>query len=476
MRRSSRINFFLLLVAVVSLSVICDISVYAATVQYYIQADQTTLLGYDGTANLPAGNTTNGIYSTTFTTSAPTGSNTQIRNTVSGTNWAHLGYVYRGADYGGNVQITGTPSGTMYVRSASNSDQFRFVLIDYNPVSGTKTVLATSTVVNGNTSITSRSITFPAGTYVIPVDHRLLVEIQFKPNSNGNYGRIYCNSSSYPSSITVDETVTGVNHTITASSGGNGTITPSGAVTVPHHNDQSFSMTPDSGYGLSDVTVDGVSMGPVNPYNFVNVTADHTITASFLPTYTITTSPGANGSITPAGPYDVLQGASQTFTITANSGYAIQQVYVDGDPQGPINSYTFTGVTNAHTISATFAPLYTITATAGTNGTITPGTVTIVEGDSQVFFFSPNSGFTVDTVTVDGVSMGAMSSYKFSNITSNHTISVTFMSGPTMNSYCIKPPFLATSIPPNVMIMLSVETPMQGAAHQDLTCTGSPTT
>jgi Tfp pilus tip-associated adhesin PilY1 len=479
--KESKLSKLLVVLAVMVLSFVCGFPAHAASVTYFIQADQTTPLGADGTANLPPGNTNNGTYRTTFTTSAPSGFDTQIRNSIGGTSYAHLANVYLDADYGGNVQISGTSSGTIYVRTDSDSDRLKLVLIDYDPVTGTIKTLATSTEINGYYNASkkpiARTFTIPAPTDTIPVDHRLMMEILFKPNSWGNVGRVYCNSSSYTSFITLTETITGVTHTITASSGGNGTISPSGATTVNHKSSQSFTMVPDTGFGLSDVVVDSVNhMGPVNPYTFINVTADHTINAVFLPTYTITTSPGANGTITPAGPYEIVQGASQTFAITANSGYAIQQVYVDGNPQGPMDSYTFSNVAENHTISATFVPLHTITATADSNGSITPGTVTVVDGDSQLFVFSPNSGYTVDDVKVDGVSMGTLSSYKFTNITSNHTIQVTFTLGPTMNSYCIKPPFLATTIPPNVMIMLSVETPMQGAAHPDLTCEGTPTT
>lgn len=47
---------------------------------------------------------------------------------------------------------------------------------------------------------------------------------------------------------------------------------------------------------------------------------------------------------------------------------------------------------------------------------------------------------------------------------------------PAMSDYCYVPPFVGTSVPPNVMIMLSIETPMQGAAHPDVSCTGNPRT
>lgn len=458
---------------------VCTFPAEAALTTYYLQADSTTPLGADGTANLPSGSNSDFFARTTFTTIPPTGTSTAIRNTVGFTgDYTTIARIYRPSGYGGTVSISGTPTGTVWVRSTNMLDTFRFALVDYEPASGSKNILGYSNTISapGGGSIVSRNLSFTLTTSTIPVDHALALEIQFKPATSGARGRVYCNTTVTPSAITIDETITGISHTITASSGGNGTISPSGTISVPHHNDQTFSMTADSGYGLGDIVVDGVSQGRANPYTFIDVTAGHSMVAHFLPTYTITTIPGANGTITPAGPIPVINGDNQTFSITANTGYAIKQVLVDGNPQGPVGTYTFAGVTASHTISATFVPLYTITATADTNGSITPGTVSIMEGDSQVFVFSPHSGFAVNDVKVDGVSQGAVSSYTFSNISANHTISVTFKSGPTMNSYSITPPFLASTIPPNVMIMLSVETPMQGAAHQDLTCSGSPTT
>src|SRR5204863_3054654 len=70
-------------------------------------------------------------------------------------------------------------------------------------------------------------------------------------------------------------------HTLTASAGANGAISPSGAVSVNDGDNQSFSITPDAHYHVADVLVDGVSVGAVTSYAFSNVTADHTIAATF---------------------------------------------------------------------------------------------------------------------------------------------------------------------------------------------------
>ena len=72
-----------------------------------------------------------------------------------------------------------------------------------------------------------------------------------------------------------------LDRTITASAGTGGTISPSGVVPVTSGTNQSFTITPDASYHIADVLVDGVSVGAVASYAFTNVTANHTIAASF---------------------------------------------------------------------------------------------------------------------------------------------------------------------------------------------------
>jgi uncharacterized repeat protein (TIGR02543 family) len=69
--------------------------------------------------------------------------------------------------------------------------------------------------------------------------------------------------------------------TITATAGANGSITPSGSVLVPNATDTTFFVSPNVGYVVANVLVDGGSVGAVSSYTFTNVTADHTIAASF---------------------------------------------------------------------------------------------------------------------------------------------------------------------------------------------------
>jgi len=225
----------------------------------------------------------------------------------------------------------------------------------------------------------------------------------------------------------------GETYIITASAGANGKINPSGDVSVNAGATQVFTITPNAGYVIMDVVVDGVSQGAVPSYTFTNVRAPHTITASFFTvtgnTYIIEASAGAHGRISPSGQVQVNEGATQVFTITPDNGYHVADVLVDGSSVGAFTSYAFTDVKGPHTISASFAiNSYKITSSAGTGGIIVPsGTITVTYGASQQYTIQCDvSQYHIVDVKVDGASQGIITSYTFNNIASDHTIVATF--------------------------------------------------
>jgi parallel beta-helix repeat protein len=73
-------------------------------------------------------------------------------------------------------------------------------------------------------------------------------------------------------------------YTITATAGAGGSINPSGAIVVSEGTNQTFTISPDAGYQIADVLVDGVSLGPVATYMFTNVIQDHIIQINFVVT------------------------------------------------------------------------------------------------------------------------------------------------------------------------------------------------
>ena len=204
-------------------------------------------------------------------------------------------------------------------------------------------------------------------------------------------------------------------YTITASAGTGGSITPTGDVTVNKGENQTFTITPNEGYEIADVIVDGVSVLNQlsgNSYTFTGVQENHTISVTFQETggepepepetYTITATAGAGGSITPSGDVTVNKGEDQTFTITPSEGYEIADVQVDGvSVTVTNNSYIFTGVQENHTISVTFRKTggepvpetYTVTLSGtGINATgggqyKTGNTVTVTAGSKTGYTF-----------------------------------------------------------------------------------------
>ena len=121
------------------------------------------------------------------------------------------------------------------------------------------------------------------------------------------------------------------------------------------------------------------------------------------------------------------EGSNQTYTITPGIGYRISGLIVDGIPLGAASSYTFSNITANHTIAASFeiTPTYSITASSGTGGFVTPsGTATVNEGSNQTYSITPGTGYHISDVLADGISVGPVSSYTFSNVTlKSHNIS-----------------------------------------------------
>ncbi|MCX6688743.1 MAG: type IV pilin, partial [Methanoregula sp.] len=242
--------------------------------------------------------------------------------------------------------------------------------------------------------------------------------------------------SNVQSNQTISTTFAISTYTITASTGVNGNVTPAGATSVNYGSNQTYTITPATGYHVADVLIDGSSVGNVTTYQFTNVVAAHTISATFaINTYTITASTGANGNVTPAGITTVNYGSNQTYTITPVTGYHVADVLVDGSSVGNVTTYSFASIAASHTISATFAiNTYTITATSGANGAVTPtGVTTVNYGDNQTYTITPNTGYHVVNVTVDGSSVGNVTTYSFASIAASHTISATF----AINTYTI---------------------------------------
>ena len=122
-----------------------------------------------------------------------------------------------------------------------------------------------------------------------------------------------------------------------------------GPITVPGTEGQSVTTT------LKAIAVkDGMQDSEVKTFTYtINIPKP-------IVKHTITATAGANGSISPSGKVEVVEGADQAFSITANEGYEIESLKVDGTAVSTATSYVFTNVRAAHTIEATFKQKITV--------------------------------------------------------------------------------------------------------------------
>ena len=112
---------------------------------------------------------------------------------------------------------------------------------------------------------TKTGYTFAGWTPAIPTTmpaENLTVTAQWRYNGGGSSGYSY--------------------YTIKATAGAGGSISPTGSVSVREGRDQTFTITPDKGYAVSNVKIDGKSIGAVKSYTFENVRRTHTIEVIFM--------------------------------------------------------------------------------------------------------------------------------------------------------------------------------------------------
>lgn len=180
-------------------------------------------------------------------------------------------------------------------------------------------------------------------------------------------------------------------YVVTPSAGANGTISPSTPQTVAHGGTMTFSATPAAGYTTAwSGTCAGTPAG--NSFTTQPITSPCTVVATFARnTYPVTASSGANGNISPAGTQVIAHGATATFTVTPDAGYAAS---VGGTCGGTLsgNTYVTTPVTAACTVQAAFISGAITTYTGPTATGTGPATVSVAGGGPTCGFAPQGSG------------------------------------------------------------------------------------
>ena len=125
---------------------------------------------------------------------------------------------------------------------------------------------------------------------------QLLEQIDLEPSSLSqplavlkNTGLVEPSRKGNSVTYTVTDGTTVNTYTVTATAGTNGSVSPAGASAENYGDNQTITITPATGYHVADVLIDGISAGAVTSHTFSNITADHTIAASFaVNNYTVT--------------------------------------------------------------------------------------------------------------------------------------------------------------------------------------------
>ncbi len=164
--------------------------------------------------------------------------------------------------------------------------------------------------------------------------------------------------------------------------------------------------------------------------------------------FTVTATAGPNGSISPDGPVEVCPGDDIVFTMTPAPGYVIDLLTVDEVSQpGPFETgqFTLANVQQAQAVHVTFMAsggeegseggcqpneVFTVTATAGPNGSISPsGEIEKKCGEDLVFTITPDEGYMVDDLSADGrpEPVAENGTFTLANIQRSQTVEVSFI-------------------------------------------------
>ena len=234
--------------------------------------------------------------------------------------------------------------------------------------------------------------------------------------------------------------ITPTTYTVTVGNDGNGTgtATPS---TATAGTTITLTATPNEGYHLKEweVMSGGVTIKDDKfpmPNDNVEVKAIFEKDAPAPTEYTITYDLAGG---TAEGNPDTYTIETRTFTLKnpTKSGYTFtgwSGTGLDGEnnmtvtiPTGSTGNRTYTAHWRYNGSGHSYS-YYTIKATAGAGGSISPsGNVSVREGRDQTFTITPDKGYAVANVKIDGKSIGAVKSYTFENVSRTHTIEVIFM-------------------------------------------------
>ena len=216
-------------------------------------------------------------------------------------------------------------------------------------------------------------------------------------------------------------------YTVTVEPTENGTVSPEDECTLDFYEQKTFVFTPDPGYRVADVLINGVSIGAVSSYTVTSIRADQTVYVKFERiSHTVNVICGENGTADRTGSFQVMDGESLTLKIHANEKFHIDTIKINGEIVASANPLTIENVTRDMQVEITFKPaLFHIQTQSAENGSITPS-FSVTYGENARVDFDAKFFYKVKNVTVDGVSIGSPDHYDFTSVTGNHTVVVEY--------------------------------------------------
>jgi len=219
-------------------------------------------------------------------------------------------------------------------------------------------------------------------------------------------------------------------YTVSASAGEGGTVNPA-TQNVNHGSSAQITITPNEGYSIDAVTGCNGSLNG-STYTTSAVTANCQVQASFsINSYTVSASAGEGGAVNPAT-QSVNHGSSAQIIITPSEGYSIDAVTgCSGSLIG--NTYTTGAVTANCQVQASFSiESYTVSASAGEGGTVSPATQSVNHGSTAQIIITPSEGYSIDAVTGCSGSLNG-NTYTTSTVTANCQVQASF----SLNRYTV---------------------------------------
>jgi len=230
-------------------------------------------------------------------------------------------------------------------------------------------------------------------------------------------------------------------------SGGTGVVsvsTPSSCTWTAVSNASWIVITSNSsGTGNGSVNFSVMSnTGPASRAGTLTVAGNtFTVTQLGISQYrlSVTLAGTGTGAVTTT-PSGTIFNAGTVVTLTATPGASSTFTGWSGGVTGASSTVSITMNGDASVTAAFALKTYALVTSAGSNGSISPqGTVTVNHGTSQSFTITPNACYEVADVKIDGVSMGAVSSCTFNNVTADHTLNASFVLGPPEAATLVSP-------------------------------------